>query len=320
MLTRRLAIASGLAIPAIARAQNWPTRPVTIIVPWAAGGGTDIVTRIFAGGLEKELGTPVNVVNRTGGNGVVGHAAITTAKPDGYTIGTGTSELANFKPLGQSDIGPDSFDLMSRLSLIPAGITVKADDRWKDFASFVAALKEGRRGQYTGSGVSTGGAWHLATAGFTRALGLEVDRIRWVPSQGGAPALQDVIAGGVDVFPGSPVEAKALIDAGEVRLLAVMADARMDMYPDAPTLKELGVDWSYLNWFALVAPKGIPEAIRARILEAAGKAHARPEVRELMVQRGIVPVWETPEQFRAFATGYAKLMAGLLGELGLTRS
>lgn len=320
MITRRLAVASGLALPAIASAQSWPTRPVTLVVPWAAGGGADTVTRIFASGLEKELGKPVNVVNRTGGNGVVGHAAIATASPDGYTLGTGTSEFVNFKPLGQSDIGPQSFDLISRIATIPAGVTLKADGPWKDFAAFAAALKEGRRGQYTGSGVSTGGSWHLAAAGLTRALGMEVDRIRWVPSQGGAPALQDMVAGGIDMFPGSPIEAKALVDAGQVRVAAVMSDARMDMYPESPTLKELGVDWVFQNWFALVAPPRIPAAVRTRIVEAAGKAHARPEVRQLMAQRGIVPTWESPEAFSAYAADYARLTAGLLGELGLIRS
>src|SRR3712207_1313143 len=115
-----------LAAPAIARAQAWPARPVTVIVPWAAGGGADTVTRYLAQGLEQELGQPVNVVNRTGGNGITGHAAIANAAPDGYTIGTGTSEFVNFKTLGLSDFGPDNLDLLSRIAVLPAGVTVQA--------------------------------------------------------------------------------------------------------------------------------------------------------------------------------------------------
>ena len=112
---------SGLLPAAPALAQSWPVRPVSLVVPWAAGGGADTVTRIFAQGLERELGQPVNVVNRTGGNGITGHSAIANAAPDGYTIGTGTSEFVNFKALGLSDFGPENLDLLSRLATIPAG-------------------------------------------------------------------------------------------------------------------------------------------------------------------------------------------------------
>jgi tripartite-type tricarboxylate transporter receptor subunit TctC len=321
MPTRRTLLAASaiLALPAIARAQAWPTRPVTIIVPWAAGGGADTVTRIVAAGLEREISQPVNVVNRTGGNGVVGHAAIATAGADGHTIGTGTSEFVNFKLLGQSEIGPASYDLISRIALIPAGVTVKADGPWRDFAAFAAALREARRGQFTGSGVGTGGAWHLAAAGMTRAMGLEVDRIRWVPSQGGAPALQDLVAGGISVLTGSPVEAKALADAGQVRVIATMGSARMAAYPDAPTLKELGLDWTFENWFAFVAPRNVPAAVRARLVEALAKAHARADVQEMMRARGIVPIWESSEAFQAFAARVSDTSGVLLRELGLAR-
>src|SRR5438132_707024 len=115
MLSRRsLSAAVALAVSAImlggpAAAQKYPERPVTLIVPWAAGGGADLVSRILAAGLEKELGQPVNVVNRTGGSGVTGHTAIMTAVPDGYTLGVATSEIATFKTIGLADITPDSY-------------------------------------------------------------------------------------------------------------------------------------------------------------------------------------------------------------------
>ncbi len=308
-----------LAAPAVARAQNWPTRPVSVVVPWAAGGGTDTVTRVFAQGLERELGQPVNVVNRTGGNGVTGHAAIANAAPDGYTIGTGTSEFANFRALGLADFGPDNLDLLSRVATLPAGVTVAAQAPWRDFAAFAAALREGRRGQFTGSGVGAGGSWHLAAAGMCRALGLEADRVRWVPNTGGAPALQDLVAGGISVFTGSPVEALPLASAGRVRVLAIMAEERMATLPDVPTLRESGLDWSYANWFSRVAPRNIPPPVRAALLAAAERAHARSEVREQMRARGSVPVWDGPEAFRAFAARFGETSAALLRELGLAR-
>ncbi|MBE9605457.1 tripartite tricarboxylate transporter substrate binding protein [Acetobacteraceae bacterium H6797] len=327
MITRRgLARLGGmLALPALigraALAQPaWPNRPVTMVVPWAAGGGADTVTRIFTMGFEREVGQPVNVVNRTGGNGIVGHSSISNAQPDGYTIGCGTSEFVNFKALGLSDIGPDSFELISRIASIPAGVMVKANGPWKDWPSFVAGLKEGRKGQYTGSGVSTGGSWHLAAAGMTKALGMEADRIRWVPSIGGAPALQDLAAGGISVFTGSPIEARPLVEAGQVRVLAVMADERMATFPDVPTLKELGLNWTYANWFSLVAPPKLNPSARERIIELAKRAHARPEVQTVTKDRGIVPVWDTPEEFKAYIKTFGESSATLLRELGLSRA
>jgi tripartite-type tricarboxylate transporter receptor subunit TctC len=143
--------------------------------------------------------------------------------------------------------------------------------------------------------------------------------VRWIPSTGGAPALQDLVAGGLSLFTGSPVEAQSLAGAGRVRVLAVMADARMSTYPEVPTLRQAGLDWVYQNWFALVAPKGMPAEVRAAILAAAGRAHARTDVREQMTARGIVPVWENPAQFAAFVGQFSETTGTLLRELGLAK-
>ncbi len=321
MPTRRAALALPMLWPGLARAQGaWPNRPVQLIVPWAAGGGTDTVARIFAQGLQTEIGQPVNVVNRTGGAGITGHAAIAAATPDGYMLGIGTSEFATFRIMGQSELGPQDFDLLSRLALLPAGVTVAGNAPWRDVQAFAAALKEGRKGQFTGSGVGPGGSWHLACAGMCRALGLPADQVRWIPSTGGAPALQDLVAGGLSLFTGSPVEAQSLASAGRVRVLAVMADARMATFPEVPTLRQAGLDWVYQNWFALIAPKGLPAEVRTALLAAAARAHARADVREQMTGRGIVPVWEDPAQFAAFVGQFSETTGTLLRELGLAKS
>lgn len=326
MIVRRtfLSGAGGIALSLLmggaALAQSYPNRPVQMIVPWAAGGGTDTVARILAAGLEKELGQPVNVVNRTGGNGLTGHSAIATATPDGYTIGIATSEIASYKTLGLGDITPDSFDLISRITTIPAGITVKADGPYKSAADVIAALKSSAKNELSASGTGTGGAWHLAVAGLNKAVGLPADHVKYVPSQGGAPALNELAAGGLSFVAVSPIEAKALADGGRVKVLAVMDTKRLSSFPDAPTLKEAtGLDWTFVNWFSLVLPKGVPADIRAKLVEAAAKAHARPEVQEALKGRGITPVWETPEEFKAFATNFSKTAAELLTDLGLAK-
>jgi tripartite-type tricarboxylate transporter receptor subunit TctC len=308
-----------LAAPRLAHAQSWPDRPVTIVVPWAAGGGADSVTRVLAAGLEAELRTPVNVVNRTGGNGVVGHNAIRSARPDGYTLGLATSEISYFRTLGMADISPDSFDIISRVSTIPAGVTVMAGSPWRDVRDMLAAIREGRKGQYTASGAGVGGAWHIALAGLLRSAGLDVNAVRWVPSQGGAPAMQDVVAGGITMATCSPIEGKGLIDAGQARNIVGMGSQRLPVLPDVPTLRESGIDWTFENWFALVAPRGLPESLARSVREASARAHARPEVQDMLKQRGIVPIWESPEAADRFARGYAATSAELLGALGLAK-
>ena len=158
--------------------------------------------------------------------GLTGYTFIATAPPHGYILGVASPEIAFYKPLGLGDFTPRSLDLFSRLSLIPAGVTVRADLPYKTLADFLKAVKESPKGTFMGSGTGTGGSWHIAAGGLLKAAGVEPDRLRWVPSQGGAPALQDLAAGGLTVFTGSPIEAKPLLEAGKVRTIAVMAEER----------------------------------------------------------------------------------------------
>ena len=299
---------------------EYPERPVTIIVPWGAGGGTDTIIRIFAVGFEKEMGVPINVVNRTGGNGVVGHAAIASAKPDGYTLGAGTSEITYFKTMGMADITPANFDLISRLALIPAGVTVKKDSPFQSLQEVLDAVKKEPKDTYSASGSGQGGPWHMAIAGLEKTAGMGTDRIQWIPSKGGAPALQDLVAGGITFFTGSPIEAKTLLAAGEVRQLAIMSEERSPAFPDVPTIKEaVGLDWSLSNWFSLVAPKGLDPKVKAKIVAAAEKAHANAEVQDALAKRGITPLWDGPDKFQSFADGFTITAGDLLKDLGLAK-
>lgn len=317
---RRLALAvATLAIGAVP-AFAFPDRPVQLIVPWAAGGGMDAVMRIFANGLEAELKQPVNVINRTGGGGVTGHTAIATGAADGYTIGGVSPELSFFKTLGLGDLTVDSVDMFSRVSLIPAGVTVKADAPYKTVADFLKAVKESPKGTFTSSGTGTGGSWHIASGGLMKAAGLPADQIRWVPSNGGAPALQDLAAGGITAFTGSPIEAKAMLDGGRVRTILMMTEERHPNFPDVPSAKEAGLDWTYQNWFAIAAPKGVPADRRKILYEAAERTMKREDVRKGMADRGITPVWDTPAQLQDYVKTFSERGNGVLKDLGLAKN
>lgn len=313
--TIAIALTAAIAVSAPAWAE-YPDRPVTITVPWGAGGGTDTIIRIFSVGFEEAMGQPINVVNRTGGSGVVGHSAIATGKADGYNLGACTSEITYFKTIGLADITPDSFDLISRLAIIPAGVTVASDSPHSSIEELVAAAKDGK---LTSSGSGIGGPWHMAVAGMMKSAGGTADTVRFIPSKGGAPALQDLVAGGISMFTGSPIEARSLAEAGEVKILAIMSDERSPAFPDVPTLKESGVDWSLTNWFSLCAPAGLDPAIKAKIEAAAQQAHGSAAVQEALAQRGITPLFDGSETFSAYATEFSGEAKALLTDLGIAK-
>jgi len=305
MAATLLAFAAGTAAAA------WPERPITLIVPWGAGGGTDATARIIGSLLEKELGQPVNVVNRTGGSGVVGHQAIATAAPDAYTIGLITVEIGMMHWQGLTDLSGASYTPIGLVNSDPAGLQVRADSPYKTANELVAAIKA-NPGKFKASGTGQGGIWHLAIAGMLKDLKVDPAAVPWVPSNGAAPGLQDLVAGGVEVVPCSLPEARSLIDAGKVKSLAIMADAPAALYPQVPTLKAAtGSDWKLGAWRGIAAPKGIPAEARDRLVAAIGKIAASKEYNDFMSSRGFGVIYQGPDDF-------GKFMAKSDADLGAT--
>ena len=304
---------AGLALLSAApvAAQSYPSRPITLIVPWGAGGGTDATARIIGALLERDLGQPVNVVNRTGGSGVVGHSAIATATPDGYTIGIATVEIGMMHWQGLTDLTSNSYTPLALVNADPAGVQVRTDSPYKTVNELLAAIRA-NPGKLKASGTGQGGIWHLAIAGLLRDQKIDPAALPWVPSNGAAPGLQDMIAGGIDVAPVSLPESRALIDAGKVRSLAIMDERPSALYPNVPTLKSaLGSDWSMAAWRGLVAPKGIPAEARDKLAAALRKIVASKDYTEFMSKQGYGVIFAGPEDF-------AKFMAKSNTELGAT--
>lgn len=315
--SRRSLLAGAFAAVALAAAalpaaaQNYPARPITLIVPWGAGGGTDATARILASLMEKELGQPVNVVNRTGGSGVVGHAAIAAAPPDGYTIGLATVEIGMMHWQGLTDLSGASYTPIGLVNADPAGIQVRADAPYKTVQDLLAAVKA-NPGKFKASGTGQGGIWHLALAGLLRDQKIDPAAVPWVPSNGAAPGLQDMVAGGVEIAPVSLPEARSLIDAGKVKSLAIMNDKPSALYPDVPTLKAaLGSDWTMAAWRGIVAPKGLPADVRDKLAGVVRKVANSKEYTDFMASRGFGVVYAGPEEF-------GKFMAKSDAELGAT--
>ena len=303
-----LALAAGATA---ALAQAYPSRPITLIVPWGAGGGTDATARIIGSLLEKDLGQPVTVVNRTGGSGVVGHSAIASAVPDGYTLGMATVEIGMMHWQGLTELNGTSYTPLGLVNADPAGLQVRSDSPYKTVQDLLAAIKA-NPGKFKASGTGQGGIWHLAIAGLLRDQKIDPAALPWVPSNGAAPGLQDMIAGGVEVAPTSLPEARSLIDAGKVRSLAVMNPTPSALYPNVPTLKAaLGSDWTMAAWRGLVAPKGIPAEARDKLAAAIKKIASSKDYTEFMAKQGYGVIYAAPDDF-------AKFMAKSDAELGAT--
>ena len=294
-------------------------RPIQLIVPWAAGGGTDATARIIGTLLEKELGQPVTVVNRTGGSGVVGHSAIAGAPPDGYTIGIITVEIGMMHWQGLTDLTGASFTPLGLVNADPAGVQVAADAPYKTLADLLAAIKA-NPGKLKASGTGQGGIWHLALAGMLQDLKMDPASVPWVPSNGAAPGLQDLVAGGVQVAPVSLPESRSLIDAGKVKSLALMSDKPAALYPNVPTLKSAtGSNWTMAAWRGMAAPKNLPPEARDKLAAAIRKIVASKEYVEFMGKQGYGVIYAPPDEFASFMAKSDKDLGATMKAVGIVK-
>jgi tripartite-type tricarboxylate transporter receptor subunit TctC len=303
----------------LAWAQNYPNRPITLIVPWGAGGGTDAVARIIAALLEKDLGQPVNVVNRTGGNGVVGHSAIATAAPDGYTLGMITVEISMMHWAGLTQLNPSDFTGLGLMNIDPAAVTVRADSPYKTLDDLVKAIKA-NPGKFKASGTGQGGIWHLALAGMLKDLKVDPAAAPWVPSNGAAPAMNDLAAGGIEFVTCSLPESRALIDAGKARPLAIMSPSPSALYPQVPTLKAAaGSDWAIGAWRGIAGPKGLPPDVQAKLGAALKKIYDSKDYQTFMAGRGLGMIYADGKGFDQFMAKGSADMGNVMKALGLAK-
>jgi tripartite-type tricarboxylate transporter receptor subunit TctC len=319
ILLAALVAASTLPFAGHAVAQNYPTRPVTLIVPWAAGGGTDATARIIGSLMEKELGQPVNVVNRTGGSGVVGHQAIASAQPDGYTIGLATVEINMMHWQGLTDLTYKAYTPVALMNADPAGLQVREDSSYKTAKDLIDAVKANPH-KMKASGTGQGGIWHLALAGLLKDQGIDPTTVTWVPSNGAAPGLQDLVAGGIDIVPCSLPEARSLIDAGRVKSLAVFSDKPSDLYPKIPTLKQAtGSDWKMAAWRGIVAPKGVPQPIIDKLVQTMEKINKSKEYHDFMGSRGFGIEWAAGSEFGTFMDKSNNDLGAVMKAVGIAK-
>jgi tripartite-type tricarboxylate transporter receptor subunit TctC len=308
----------GLVAPNEGGAAWSANRPVQLICPWAAGGGTDRIARMVGILLEKELGQPVTVVNRTGGGGAVGHTAGATASPDGHTLTIVTVELAMMHWMGLTPLTYKEFTPIALVNIDAAGVQVAQDAPWKSLKDLLDYVKA-NPGKAKASGTAKGGIWDLARAGMLKTAGIPVEAMPWVPSTGAATGLQELVAGGVQVVTASLVEGRPLIDAKKVRALANMADARDPVFPDVPTLKEQGLNWTMGAWRGFALPKGTPPDILATYEKAFDKIVKSKEFVDFM-KGGPFGILSKPSgEFANFLAEQDATFGVLMKEAGITK-
>ncbi len=301
MLTRRrLAALPLLAAPLPARAQDWtPTRPIRIVVGFAAGGATDISTRTIAPKLQAILGQPIVVDNRPGAGGNLATEAVVRAAPDGSTLLMGTIGALAINPTLYRSL---SFNPQTDLSPIAmAGsvlnvLVVPVDRPWQNVADLIAAARARPETlSYGSSGV--GGAGHLAGALLDQMANI---RTIHVPYRGGGPLMTDLLSGKTDFAFSTAPTALPQVEGGRLRALAVVTPQRSAMMPNLPTVAETLPGYEVANWYALVGPRGLPANIVARLNAAMQETMADAEVRGHLARHGVEPIPGTPEDLARF--------------------
>jgi tripartite-type tricarboxylate transporter receptor subunit TctC len=300
-ISRRTLLAAALAaavLPGLALAQAYPTKPIKIVVPFAAGGTTDIVARIVSVKLGQELGQPVIVENRAGGGGTVGADALAKSAPDGYTLGIATVSTIGTNPATNPKMPYDPLkDFTAIISLVnvPNVMTVNPNKvPAKDMKEFIALLKK-NPDKYSYASSGSGGISHMDGELFKMLTGTSMVH---VPYRGSGPALNDTIAGQVDAQMDNLPSSLPHIQAGKLRALAVMAPRRVESLPDVPTFEEVGLkDANNEAWYGLVAPARLPADIRARLHAAAQKTLNDPEIRKRFAENGCYVDGGSPQDF-----------------------
>ncbi len=304
-----LGLALWAAITQPARA-DYPERPITLIVPFAPGGSTDVIARIVAEALRPLLGQPVVVDNRAGAGGALGTAQIAKANPDGYTIGMGTASTLAINPAVYKSLPFDvTTDLVpvGAIAAVPNIMSVNPKVTARNMAEFVplARIQAGRM-NYGSSG--NGSVSHLMGEQFKLATGADLVH---VPYRGIGPALNDAVSGQIDVLFDNLPTTLPLVQAGKLRALAISGPARLPVLPDVPTFAELRLDaLDWMAFFGLVAPAKTPAAVIARLNGALRAALAQPEVRKTLATQQAMITAGSPAEFAATIASAMQRMRG----------
>jgi tripartite-type tricarboxylate transporter receptor subunit TctC len=293
----------------------YPEKPVTVICPWTAGGGTDVLLRALSKEAEKHLGQTINVVNQTGGGGAIGHNAIRAARPDGYTVGMITFELNSLPPQGLVPFTWKDFDPLMLINSDPAALTVRTDAPYSTVRGFMDHAKA-NPGEITIGNSAPGSVWHIAAGLAAEKTGVQV---KHVPFNGAQPAVTALVGGHIKAVAVSVAEVRGQAQAGNLKILGVMSSQRDKIFPDVPTFKEQGVDVEFYTWRGLALPKGVPANVKAKITDAYKKALDSKEFQEFAAKASLNLEYKNAADFTKFLDQNYQDVEAVMKKLGLTK-
>ncbi|GAB1837312.1 tripartite tricarboxylate transporter substrate binding protein [Achromobacter xylosoxidans] len=315
---KRLLALATLSLAATAQAQSWPTQPIRWIVPYPAGGGTDVLARTVVSGLEKPLGQTVVVENRPGAATIVGATAIAESAPSGYVLGSADIATLAFNPALYNSLtyDPSKFTYIGGLARFPMMLAVNAGSAYKSLDDVLQAARK-HPGKLTASSAGTGSPHHLALELFKQRTGAD---ILHVPYKGAAPAIQDLLGNQVDLMFVDLTSALPNIKAGKLHILATATPQRLRDLPDVPTMAEQGVkDYTVYSWQGVVGPKGLPEAVTKKLSAELQAAIRTPAMTQKMADIGVQPMPMSAEEFRAYAEQERRNWAEVIRKAGIKR-
>jgi len=297
-----------------APAGAWPQRPIELIVPFAAGGGTDVLARALAEVARKHLPQDLIVLNRAGASGAVGWTELANARPDGYKIGIITVELTMIPHMGLTKISSDALLPVARLNADPATIAVRADSPYRSIEELIAAARKDEAAVRIGN-AGPGSLGHLAAAALQDKAGVKFNH---APYRGANPAVLDLLGGHIEAVAVTPVEVATYVAAGKIRPLAIMAEQRIQAGWEAvPTLKERGIDLLIGGWRGLAVPRNTPDAVVQTLRKAMALTLKDPVLRETMAKQNMGEGYLDQPEFKAVIDRDNAVFKQLVDKLGI---
>ena len=304
-----------MVLAGAASAQEFPAKPITLIVPWPAGGPTDITMRAMAESAAKHLGQPIIIENKAGGAGTVGPATMAaTAKPDGYTLVQMPITVYRLPLMQKTTWKADDFTYIIHLTGYVFAMFASADTTFKKWEDVVEYAKA-NPGKVTYGSTGTGGSLHLGTEMIAAKAGIKLVHVPFK----GAAEVNAAIAGGHIMLGSSGTSVKPLVDAGKARFLNVWTAKRVSFLPDIPTLQELGYPYVIDSPWGLAGPKGMDPKVVARLQDAFKKALEEPSVVETLGRFDMVPNYKSSADYTAAVQEQIKIEEVLIKQLGLER-
>jgi tripartite-type tricarboxylate transporter receptor subunit TctC len=293
------ALIAALLVAGAAQAQDYPTRPITLVVPYAAGGGNDVMARIVAEKMSRTLGQQIVIENKGGAGGSIATRQVAKAAPDGYTLGLGGTGTLAINPTLYHNVGYDPRKDFAPVGLIATSALVVLTNPQVAATSIpeLIALAKREPGKLNYASAGVGSGIHLGAELFATMAGIKLTH---VPYKGSSPALTDLIGGHVSIYFSSLPPAIALVKEGKVRALGVTGSMRSGIFPDLPTVAEAALPgYEAVLHYGIVAPAGTPRPIIEKLSAALKAALAEPDVRERIIADGAEPLAGTPEDYAA---------------------